>query len=112
MLLVLLLQAGTGLFANDDIMTEGPLYLWVSKATSDWLTGIHKFNQNIIMVLVAIHFLAVLFHFFVKHENLINPMISGIKHGGDYNIAYRPTFTWLAAILAVLTGCLVYLIVY
>ena len=38
MLLVLLIQAGTGLFANDDIATEGPLYKWVSKAASDRLT--------------------------------------------------------------------------
>jgi hypothetical protein len=29
MLLAVLLQACLGLFANDDIITEGPLYLWV-----------------------------------------------------------------------------------
>ena len=39
MLLVLFVQAGTGLFANDDIATEGPLYKWVSKAASDRLTS-------------------------------------------------------------------------
>jgi cytochrome b len=31
MLILLLVQAGTGLFANDDILIEGPLYSWVSK---------------------------------------------------------------------------------
>jgi len=112
MLLVLFIQAGTGLFANDDIITEGPLYSWVSKPISDWLTGIHKFNPNLIMVLAAIHLLAVLFHLFVKHENLIKPMITGIKHGSDNDTAPTPASIWLAAVMAVLSGCLVYLLVY
>ena len=38
MLLALFVQAGTGLFANDDIMTEGPLYSWVNKATTGHMT--------------------------------------------------------------------------
>ena len=58
MLLAVLLQACLGLFANDDILTEGPLYLWVSKSTSDSLTRIHRLNQYVIMGLAAIH----LFH--------------------------------------------------
>ena len=46
MLLALFVQAGTGLFANDDIMTEGPLYSLVSKATSDFFTDIHQTESN------------------------------------------------------------------
>jgi cytochrome b len=42
LLLCVLVQALTGLFANDDIVTEGPLFHWVSKETSDWLTTVHK----------------------------------------------------------------------
>ena len=77
MLLALLIQAGTGLFANDDIATEGPLYTWVSKAASDRLTSIHLLNQEIIIVLVAVHVAAVLFHLIYKRENLTVPMITG-----------------------------------
>ena len=36
-LVLLLLQAGAGLFANDDIANTGPLYGYVSDATSDTL---------------------------------------------------------------------------
>ena len=57
MLFSLLVQAATGLFANDDIITEGPLSDWVSKATSDWLTRVHKLNEDVIIVLVSIHVL-------------------------------------------------------
>ena len=75
MLVLLLIQAGTGLFANDDIMTEGPLYGWVSKGTSDWLTTIHKLNFNLLLLVIAVHISAVLFYLFVKRENLIHPML-------------------------------------
>lgn len=79
MLVLLLVQTGTGLFANDDIMIEGPLYSWVSKDTSDWLTTIHKFNFNLLLLMIAVHLSAVLFYLLVKRENLIHPMLSGHK---------------------------------
>ena len=80
MLTTLFVQAATGLFANDDIFTEGPLYPWVSKATSDWLTYIHRLNQDVILLLVAVHVMAVLFYLMVKRQNLIRPMFTGRKH--------------------------------
>jgi cytochrome b len=79
LLAALIVQAATGLFANDDILTEGPLYDWVSKDTSDWLTGIHHINQNILLALIAVHIGAIAFYLFYKKENLIFPMISGVK---------------------------------
>ncbi len=79
MLGALLLQASTGLFANDDIFTEGPLYPLVSKAASDVLTRIHRWNADAIIALVAIHVLAILFYLIVKRDNLIGPMITGRK---------------------------------
>ncbi len=79
MLILLLAQAVTGLFANDDIFIEGPLYSWVSKGTSDWLTTIHKLNFDLLLILIAVHLGAVLFYLLVKRENLIHPMLSGHK---------------------------------
>jgi cytochrome b len=79
MVAALLVQAGTGLFANDDIATQGPLFGWVSKATSDWLTGIHLFNKGVILFLLALHLSAVLFYLLIRHDNLIAPMITGLR---------------------------------
>lgn len=80
LLLLVLSQAGTGLFANDDIFSEGPLANLVSKSTSDALTGWHK---NILFpalqILVGLHVLAALFYLFVKKENLIRAMVTGRK---------------------------------
>ena len=112
MLLALVIQAATGLFANDNIATEGPLYLWVSRETSDWLTSVHKLNQQIIIALVSIHLFAVLLHLFFKRENLVTPIITGIKEW-DREVA-EPTSgrTWLAAVIAALAISSVYLLVH
>lgn len=78
-LVCIALQISTGLFANDDIVTEGPLYKWVSKGTSDVLTTIHSYNFYVILALVSIHIAAVLFHLFYKSENLLAPIFTGNK---------------------------------
>ena len=79
MLLVLFVQVATGLFANDDILTQGPLYGWVSKETSNLLTWVHLINRFVLITLIAVHISAIFFYFFFKHENLIVPMITGRK---------------------------------
>lgn len=80
LLLLVLAQAGTGLFANDDIFSEGPLANLVSKDTSDALTGWHK---NILFpalqILVGLHVLAAFLYLFMKGENLIRAMVTGRK---------------------------------
>ena len=112
MLLTMLIQAGTGLFANDDIATTGPLYKWVSKAASDRLTSIHHLNHDVIIIIIAVHIAAVLFHFIYKKENLILPMITGIKQSqGDSAGEHPQQPLWLAALVAAVAAGAVYLLV-
>ncbi|MDA0224758.1 MAG: cytochrome b/b6 domain-containing protein [Proteobacteria bacterium] len=79
LLAVLLFQASSGLFANDDIATEGPLYALIGKDLSDRLTSLHKLNVKLLYALVAVHVAAVLFHWFGRGENLVRPMISSCR---------------------------------
>jgi cytochrome b len=111
MLLALLVQAATGLFANDDIVTEGPLFDWVGKAASDWLTRVHKLNQQVIIALVCVHVLAVLFYFFYKRENLVKPMITGVKEWSGAGPQPASGRSWIAALIAGLAALAVYLLV-
>lgn len=113
MLASLLVQACTGLFANDDIATEGPLTHLVSGATSSLLTTIHRYNFYVLVTLIAIHILAVLFYLVVKRDNLIGAMFTGRKrlpgHAG-YGDA-RMTSAWLAlVVLLVLAGAVAVLV--
>lgn len=107
MLISLMVQAVTGLFANDDIFTQGPLYHWVGKAASDGLTRIHRVNHDVLLLLVGLHLIAVFFYLIIKHDNLIRPMLTGYKLGNstDQN-STNPL--GIALLVAVLTAIAVY----
>lgn len=107
MLAVLLIQVGTGLFANDDILTEGPLFHIISKDTSNWLTRIHHINQNILIGLIVLHLAAILFYWIAKHENLILPVITGRKHWHEA-VDMVPGSSVKALLLAAVTAAVVY----
>ncbi len=77
---VLMLQSISGLFSDDEISATGPFtHLvsgeWVSNAT--WYHA--DIGQYILMALVVLHVAAILFYWFKKKENLVQPMLSGDK---------------------------------
>ncbi len=79
MLVVMLLQAGSGLFSNDGDEALGPLAPYVSIDVSNMLTEFHRSNLKVLIVLSALHVIAVLFHWVVKKDNLIGAMFTGVK---------------------------------
>jgi cytochrome b len=79
MLAILVVQVATGLCANDDVLTEGPLARIVGKDRSDWLTHIHSVNFTLIEIVVAAHVLAIVTYRLLKGHNLLWPMITGKK---------------------------------
>ena len=104
MLGAVLLQAATGLFASDDIMTQGPLNRHVSSGVGRLLTDLHEFNADVILALVAVHVAAVIFHLVYKHDNLIGPMITGEKPWEGPLPETRKSPPWLAAVVAALAA--------
>ncbi len=79
LLIIVTTQTMLGLFANDDVMFDGPLAYLVSKEASDILTGLHKDLFGVLMVLVGLHVAAVVWHMSFKGENLIPAMFTGYK---------------------------------
>ncbi len=77
MLVVLAVQAGTGLFANDAILWEGPLRNWVSNATSDRLTSLHLANRYVLIALIALHVATISWYALVRRQALVRRMIVG-----------------------------------
>ncbi len=112
LLTALLIQSGTGLFANDDLFTEGPLYGLIPKDWSDLLTKVHKFNFYIVLLgLIVVHVSAILFYRFVKKENLLLPMITGYKQQPiEQTVEYKPASLWRAGFLLGISAVAVYLI--
>jgi cytochrome b len=79
---VLLWQAASGLFSNDDIAFEGPLADLVSSGTSVWLSGLHRQGLWIILGLVGLH-LAAIAVYALRGKNLVKPMLVGWKESDD-----------------------------
>ncbi len=83
MLALLAVQVATGLCANDDGDTEGPLFRYVDKDRSDWLSHIHAVNFTLIKIAVVAHVVAILAYAVLKRHDLVRPMITGRKHLPD-----------------------------
>ena len=79
MLVVILLQITTGLFANDDILYEGPLAYKVSEEISSQLTVLHKQNYYLLLALIFLHLSAIAFYRIFKRQNLVRPMLTGYR---------------------------------
>jgi len=75
------LQVASGLFANDDIAFNGPLFDLVSKESSDRLTGIHKAASSLLILVIVLHVGAIAFYARVKKHNLVKPMVTGWSEG-------------------------------
>ncbi len=111
LLAVVLVQGVTGLFATDDIMTEGPLIGLVSGSTAESLTSIHHFTFNIILLLAAAHIAAVMFYRFYKRTNLIKTMVVGkadwpAEQPQPVGMVFKPA--WLGLVVFSVTYALVY----
>ncbi|MBM7456957.1 cytochrome b [Oceanisphaera litoralis] len=100
MLGTLLFQAGTGLFATDDIFYEGPLYSYVSGTTTSLMTDWHKswFYQGLLLI-IGLHILAIVLHR-LRGEGLVKAMVTGHKEAPLERTVDRleqntPAFPWL-----------------
>jgi cytochrome b len=76
---LLLAQAVTGLFADDDILTQGPLAQFASERWVQRLTGLHDRIFNVILIAVALHVLAVVLYRVLKGHKLARAMVTGVK---------------------------------
>ena len=83
MLAIILLQAISGLFMNDDIFTSGPYYGSINESIEEALMFFHRNSFNVILGAIALHLLAILFYRVVKKKRLVAAMITGKKPSED-----------------------------
>lgn len=79
MLVLLLVQVGSGLCANDGGATYGPLAGYVGDAWSDRLSFVHALNFKLILAAVTLHVIAIASYGVLKGQNLLRPMWTGKK---------------------------------
>ncbi|RZS53200.1 cytochrome b [Sphaerotilus mobilis] len=77
---ILAVQVATGLVADDEIASAGPLISFVSGAVSSTATAWHKTGgQWLIFGLVGLHVAAIVFYRLRKRVDLVGPMLHGDK---------------------------------
>ena len=77
---IILVQVATGLVASDiDGLIEGPFAYYVSYDTSRWATDIHLTNKTLLLYIIGLHLAANAFYYIYKKDNLISPMITGVR---------------------------------
>ncbi len=87
LLALLLLQAATGLFANDEIMNMGPFYGWIAPELSNRITSLHRASSEWQLALIGLHVAAVVFYVLVRRQPLVSAMITGRKPAADVPLA-------------------------
>jgi cytochrome b len=100
---------GTGLFANDDIAFQGPLYGLISKELSDSLSGWHGLLFNVLAGLVVLHIGAIAFYLRVKKINLVRPMLTGKKSVPIHLVTSNEGGGGLRFISAIVVSCTIVL---
>jgi len=79
-LAVLSVQVLSGFFTEDDgLFSSGPMAKFIDNRWVLFANNIHHQSSRIILILIALHILAIVFYRFWKHENLVIPMITGWK---------------------------------
>jgi cytochrome b len=82
-LVSLAVQAGTGLFANDEIANAGPFYGWVTQETSNRLTALHDLNSSLLLALIVAHVVAVAWYDGRRRLGLVRAFWTGRKAGAE-----------------------------
>jgi cytochrome b len=102
LLLVLLVQAGLGLFGTDDVAFDGPLNHLVGSRTAALFTTLHKLGSKLLLGMVALHLAGVAAHWMIERDNLVWPMFTGRKqlHTADITDGDAPQGSPVLAVAA------------
>tara|TARA_R110002124_G_scaffold128542_10_gene289508 strand:+ start:2000 stop:2674 length:675 start_codon:yes stop_codon:yes gene_type:complete len=86
MILALVTQVATGLFAVDvDGLESGPLASKVSFETGRLLAEIHETSFKVLLALIALHVIAIAAYLILFRDNLVRPMLTGHRPLADFD---------------------------
>ena len=110
MLVILLVQAVSGLFISDDIFTQGPYFGVLDKEWENTMNWLHHNNITLLWFAIAFHVAAIVFYRVKKKHNLVKPMLTGKKSAEDVkeSDAIPHSKLLLALVIAIATAAFVY----
>ena len=111
LLAVLLIQVITGLLGNDDSDYEAPLAHWLSHDTSSFITTLHAYSFDLLLILVGLHVVAVLTHLVMRRDDLLSAMFTGVKTSLTRESAGRMVPAWQALQVLIVVALGVYALI-
>jgi cytochrome b len=109
LLLLILIQAGTGMFADDEYYYFAPLNQFVSPGTASVITEYHGMNAKFILGFALLHIVAIIFYRLYKREELAMAIITGRKTDNHDRFESIPGSRLpIAFILAIVVAAAVY----
>lgn len=111
MLAIVLTQAVSGLFVDDEIATQGPLAIKVSNAFVTRMSWLHDLNQWLVAGAVALHVIAIGVYRWILRVNLVGPMVHGRMATAATGEPPGRASAWLAAVLFAAACAVVYWLV-
>jgi len=79
LLALLLGEALTGLYVNNDIADDGPLSAAVPASVADAIDTAHLWLWYALLAAIALHLFAIVVYGVAKGQNLVRPMLTGSK---------------------------------
>jgi cytochrome b len=102
LLLLLLIQAISGLFNSDDVLFSGPLYYAASTGFRDTMGQVHEIAFYVLLALVCLHITVVMYHQLRHREKLLQAMISGSAPGREGTAT--PVSWWWAVVVVLVVA--------
>ncbi|WP_414830486.1 cytochrome b/b6 domain-containing protein [Alteromonas sp. H39] len=107
MLLLIAIQAVSGLFLTDEVFLDGPYRHLVSDSTQDVMSTLHHQVIDALLIVIALHIAAIAFYAVYKKQSLTSAMIHGKKATSSQGITSSRLL--LAVVVAAIVAALVYL---
>jgi cytochrome b len=101
------LQAISGLFTSDDIVYSGPYYDSADAELQQWMQWLHHNIFNVLLAIIAVHLVAIGWYLIFLKHNLIRPMLDGKKA-----VALKEGIPHSQILKAILVMCLVAAFIY
>lgn len=113
MIVLVSVQAISGLFIDNDVFSTGPYNSIVSGDIEKLMSFLHHNTFDLILIAIALHIGAIAYYALVKKHNLVTPMITGKKDAKDVDstAAIPHSKIILAIILALLCAVFIYWLV-
>ncbi|MGA7538685.1 MAG: cytochrome b/b6 domain-containing protein [Steroidobacteraceae bacterium] len=98
LLALLLSEALSGVYVNNDVANQGPLTNWVPASVANAITDLHAVLWDVLLAAVAVHISAIAFYA-AKGQHVLRPMLTGHKILPLGTSGPRLASNWLALAL-------------